>query len=110
MFRALRTRFRTIEALASANLRAVEKILQPAGLSRLRARQIRNAAKVVFGDFGERGLTAWGRRHPDQLEDYLCALPGVARKVAKCVSMYACDESRFPWMLTSGESEPVGAC
>ncbi len=96
VFRSLRDRFGTIEALAAARLTALEKILQPAGLSRLKGRQIRDAARAVHRDFGVRGLTAWGRAFPDELEDYLCTLAGVARKVAKCVSMYACDAQSLP--------------
>lgn len=96
IFKSIRKTFPTVSTLASARLEAIELILRPAGLSRLKSWQIRNAAKVVLRDFGERRLTSWGRKHPSDLEDYLCNLPGVARKVAKCVTMYACDARSLP--------------
>ena len=96
VFRELRKRFPTARKLATARLRSLESILRPAGLAKLKSPQIRNAARVISRDFGERGLTSWGRANPAELEDYLCTLPGVAKKVAKCISMYSCNAESLP--------------
>ncbi len=96
IFRAIKARYRSIEQLASATTRTLERILKPAGLSALKARQLKAAASAIYRDYGARGLTKLGRRNYVQMEAYLYALDGVGKKTAKCVSMYACDAPSLP--------------
>jgi endonuclease III len=95
-FRQLRRSYPSIESLRAAGISPLVKILRPAGLARLKASQIRSAARAVFRDFGKTGLTRAGRRDPASIEAYLQTLNGVGVKVAKCVTMYACDSASLP--------------
>ena len=95
-YKNVKRRYPTIDALAAARLTDLTSILKPAGLSTLKAEQIRNAARAVLRDFGRTGLTRAGRKDPEFLEKYLMRLDGVGVKVAKCVTMYACDAEALP--------------
>lgn len=95
-YRSVKRAYPTIDLLAKARLNELEKLLKPAGLSTLKAVQIRRAADVVFRDFGRTGLTRAGRKNPALIEAYLMRLDGVGIKVAKCVTMYACDAESLP--------------
>jgi endonuclease-3 len=96
VFRQLKRHYKTLDALAGAKLPLLRGLLKPAGLSRLKARQLTLASQIIQREFSERSLTTFGRRSPAQFEDFLRTLPGVAVKVAKCVSMYACDATSLP--------------
>ena len=95
-YKSVKRRYPTIYALAAARLADLTSILKPAGLSKLKSAQIRDAARAVLRDFGRSGLTRAGRKDPELIEKYLMQLDGVGVKVAKCVTMYACDAETLP--------------
>ena len=95
-YRDVKRTYPTIDALATSSLDELTSLLKPAGLSNLKARQIREAATTIFRDFGRTGLTRAGRKDPVSIERYLMRLDGVGVKVAKCVTMYACDSESLP--------------
>lgn len=83
---ALFRRFPTPRALAAAPLREVERILQPIGFYRTKARYVtQTAARVV----------EQGNRLPRTIEG-LMEYPGVGRKVANCVLVYAFGKDAIP--------------
>lgn len=77
-------RYRTPQALARAPRGDVEKILQPIGFYRVKARYVVESARYVE----KKGV-------PQTLEG-LMELPGVGRKVANCVLVYAFGEEAIP--------------
>ncbi len=83
---ALFRRFPTPKALARAPLREVERILQPIGFYRTKARYVtQTAARIV----------EQGGRLPRTIEG-LMEYPGVGRKVANCVLVYAFGQDAIP--------------
>lgn len=78
-------RWKTPRALARADLRAVGRVLKPIGFYRTKARYITQAARIVE----DRG------RVPRTLEG-LMEIPGVGRKVANCVLVYAFGGDAIP--------------
>ncbi|HEX7899245.1 MAG TPA: endonuclease III [Planctomycetota bacterium] len=76
-------RYPTAKALAGARRRDVEKILQPIGFYRTKAGYVIESARRVLGGV------------PRTLEG-LMELPGVGRKVANCVLVYAFGERAIP--------------
>jgi endonuclease-3 len=78
-------RFPTAKALAAAPRREVERILQPIGFYRTKARYVIESARLVL----EKGGV------PRTLEG-LMELPGVGRKVANCVLVYAFGGQAIP--------------
>lgn len=81
---ALFRRYATPRALARARPRAVERILKPIGFYRTKARYVIGTARKVL----EGGV-------PTTLEG-LMECPGVGRKVANCVLVYALGQPAIP--------------
>lgn len=71
--RELFRKYPTAEALATADISDVERIITPCGLYRMKARSIIDASEMLVRDFG--GTL------PDNM-DALLTLPGVGRKIA----------------------------
>jgi endonuclease III len=79
-------RFPTARALARADRRAVEKILKPIGFYRTKASYVMETAAMVEGMKGKIPRTIEG----------LMEFPGVGRKVANCVLVYAFGQQAIP--------------
>ncbi len=79
-------RFPTPKALAEADRRIVEKILQPIGFYRTKASYVMETARMV---------EAAGGKIPETIEE-LMEFPGVGRKVANCVLVYAFGQQAIP--------------
>jgi endonuclease-3 len=77
-------RYPTPRSLARADRRSVERILKPIGFYRTKARYVTGAARLVL----QQGV-------PRTLEGLL-EVPGVGRKVANCVLVYAFGQEAIP--------------
>ena len=74
--------------------RASEKQLRECAVG-YRAKNLRATAQLVSSD--ECDLEAWSAHSDGQLRAHLCALPGVGKKVANCVMLFAYERLRaFP--------------
>ena len=74
-------------SLASANKKDVIKIIRRIGFFNAKSKNVINAAKMVLEKFGG--------RVPQTMEQLL-ELPGVGRKVANCVLVYAFQQDAIP--------------
>ena len=80
-------RYPDADALAGARLRDVERIVRPIGFYHVKARRIVEVARIIRDEHG--GTV------PDDL-DALVSLPGVGRKTANCVLVYAFEKPAIP--------------
>lgn len=96
IYRNLRQRFPSWEEVRDAPLREIEPVIRDAGLSRIKARQIKTLLRRLTNDFGSLSPTRMRAMDTETLENYLVALPGVGLKTARCVMMYAFDRAVFP--------------
>lgn len=71
-------------------------LLQDAGFSRQKARWIRRSLAMVVERFGSLSLAPMAGWADDDVESFLCTLPGVAIKSAKCVMMYSLGRKVLP--------------
>lgn len=71
--RELFAKFPTIESIAACDLSKLEEIVRPCGLYRTKAKNIRDACKMVIDDYNG--------KIPDSMDELL-KLPGVGRKIA----------------------------
>ena len=85
--RALFARYGTPQELAAADISDVEGIIRPIGFYRVKAKRIIQVAKIIAEEHG--GAV------PDDMES-LTALPGVGRKTANCVLVYAFEKPAIP--------------
>lgn len=77
---ALMAAYPSPEALSRAPLGKIEKLIYASGFYKAKARNLRAAAREI--------LERFGGKVPDNMED-LVSLPGVGRKTAGCVLVYA---------------------
>lgn len=96
VYRSVKQRFSTWEDVLESPPSVLESLLRPAGLGRVKSRQIRGALRRIKKDFGSCDLTRLRDRAPDSIEEYLIGLPGVSDKVAKCVMMWTLGAQVLP--------------
>ena len=81
------SKYKNVKALADARTKDVEKIIKSIGFYHVKAKRIIEVAKIINSQYkGE---------VPDSLEK-LIELPGVGRKTANCVLVYAFDKPAIP--------------
>lgn len=79
--------YSTPAQLAAADPGDVERIIRPIGFYRVKAKRIIDVARVILDEYG--GVV------PDDI-DRLTSLPGVGRKTANCVLVYAFEKPAIP--------------
>ncbi|HEV3320772.1 MAG TPA: DNA lyase [Solirubrobacteraceae bacterium] len=100
----LRTRLQTWEAVRDAPLEEVEEAIRPGGISKVKSRRIQAILRAISeaGKDSLSGAPFEAGERPDELSlewlahvplaqarDYLTSLPGVGRKTAACVLLFA---------------------
>ena len=85
-FLRLRERFDSWEAVRDAPVEEIEEAIRPGGISKVKSARI----KAILEAVGEDLDLSWMRDAPvEESRDHLCALPGVGRKTAACVLLFA---------------------
>jgi endonuclease-3 len=88
----LRERFPSWEAVRRAPEEEVEGAIRPGGISRVKARRIRQILDALDGDD-----LCWLETAPlEEARAHLLALPGVGRKTAACVLLFAFGRPEVP--------------
>jgi len=95
-FTKLKAQFPSWSTVRRRDRKRIEQILRPAGLSKLKARQLLAILERLRSSFGRATLAPMGRLPNRQAEAFLTSLPGVAAKVAKCVLMYSLGRQVLP--------------
>ena len=88
-FLRLRERFPSWDAVRDAPVEELEEAIRPGGISKVKSKRIKAILEAIGA--GGRDLDlSWMRDAPvPESQDYLCALPGVGRKTAACVLLFA---------------------
>jgi len=81
------SKYKTPKALAKANVKDIEKIIKSIGFFHVKSKRIIEVAKIIDSKY--KGKV------PDSLEK-LVELPGVGRKTANCVLVYAFEKPAIP--------------
>ena len=81
------SKYKNAKQLANARLKDIEKIIKPIGFYHVKAKRIIEVAKIINSKYN--GIV------PDDLEK-LVSLPGVGRKTANCVLVYAFEKPAIP--------------
>jgi len=77
----------TMEDVAYAPVEKLEQLVRKAGFYHVKARRIREVSRIL--------LEEYGGRVPDDIDELL-KLPGVGRKTANCVLVYAFNKPAVP--------------
>jgi len=85
--RKLFTKYKTVEQLAKANTKEIQKLIKSTGFYRVKAKRIKDVANML--------IEQHAGRVPDNIDELL-SLPGVGRKTANCVLVYAFNRPAVP--------------
>jgi endonuclease-3 len=87
-YERLRERFPSWETVRDAPVEEIEEAIRPGGLAVTKAPRIQ-AILHAISESGSMGLSWLAEGPLDEARDYLCELPGVGRKTAACVLLFA---------------------
>lgn len=96
IYRRLKSAFKSWDRLLASSPGSLKAIVKPAGLSRVKSKQIRGALRRIAEDFGSCNLSPLKELESCDVHAYLVSLPGVSDKVAKCVMMYTLGAEVLP--------------
>lgn len=95
-FAHLRQRFPTWEAVSRARIGQIEKAIRIGGLSRVKAPRIRKILRQIKAERGKLSLDFLAKLSDEEAMNYLLRLPGVGRKTASCVLLFALSRPILP--------------
>jgi len=95
---ALRERFSGWEAVRDAPVDEIEEAIRPGGISRVKSARIRSILHAISDTAPDHELSlTWLADVPvSDAQRYLCSLPGVGRKTAACVLLFALGRRDVP--------------
>jgi endonuclease III len=96
VYRRFKRRFPRWADLESATHEEVAAAIVEGGLSGQKARHLKAIIAKLREDFGGVSLRRLARMDTPDAEEYLCSLPGVGIKTARCVLMYSLRRDVFP--------------
>jgi DNA-cytosine methyltransferase len=88
--------YRPWRKLLDASSEDVAACIQRGGLGSIKARSFIDIAKRLKEDFGTVSLNKIKKWSTERAEEYLCSLPGVGQKTARCVLMYSLGRDIVP--------------
>jgi endonuclease III len=88
-FLRLRTRFPAWEAVRDAPIAEIEEAIRPGGISKVKSVRIQAILRAMTERHGELSLDWLPDVELTEARDYLTELPGVGRKTAACVLLFA---------------------
>lgn len=95
-YRSLKETFPTHYQIAEAPAEYIARPIASGGLSNQKARAIRDLLDIIVEKFGEPTLKPLRKMSDEEAETFLLSLPGVGKKVARCVMMYSLGRQVFP--------------
>ncbi|HEY3727225.1 MAG TPA: endonuclease III [Solirubrobacteraceae bacterium] len=87
-FLRLRERFPSWEEVRDAPVDEIEEAIRPGGISKVKSARIKSILKAISAT-GEVSLDGLSEMDVPEAQEYLVALPGVGRKTAACVLLFA---------------------
>ena len=95
-YERLRSRFPDWQAVAAAPVEEVEEAIRPGGISKVKSLRIKAMLASIEAETGSLDLGFLARRPRETAIGFLERLPGVGRKTAACVLLFAFDRPEMP--------------
>ncbi len=92
----LRNRFPDWAAVAAAPVEEIEEAIRPGGISKVKSQRIKSMLAVIEIETGGFDLGFLADAPREEAIEFLERLPGVGRKTAACVLMFAFDRPEIP--------------
>lgn len=96
LYQTLKATYQSWDEVLEQGFENLERFLAPGGLVKAKAPQLWAALEKVKKDFGKCDSSNLKRMSEPEVYDYLVSLPGISKKVAKCVMMYTLDMDVLP--------------
>lgn len=95
-FRTLKRVFPKYKMLADTPVRKLSEAVAWGGLQNQKALAVKAIIKTLIKQFGKPTLAPLKKMSDDECERFLVSLPGVGKKVARCVMLYSLNRQVFP--------------
>ena len=95
-FAGLRARFSEWEEVLDAPTEEVADAIRPGGIAQVKADRIQQILAEIERREGRLDLGQLSSLPDDEVNDYLCSLPGVGPKTAACVLLFSMGRDAFP--------------
>ena len=95
-YRTLKRVFPKYEMLAATPIRKLSKVIAWGGLQNQKASAVQAIIKTLIKQFGKPTLAPLKKMSDEECEQFLVSLPGVGKKVARCVMLYSLNRQVFP--------------
>jgi len=95
-FRSLKQAFPSFEDLAIASKKELVSKVTWGGLQNQKAASVKALMEDIVDRFGQPSLSKLKYLKDEECEEFLSSLPGVGKKVARCVLLYSLDRKVFP--------------
>lgn len=95
-FRTLKRAFPKYKMLADTPVRKVSQVIAWGGLQNQKAMAVKAIIKTLIKEFGKPTLAPLKKMSNEECEQFLSSLPGVGKKVARCVMLYSLKRQVFP--------------
>jgi len=92
----LRNRFPHWAAVAAAPVEEIEEAIRPGGISKVKSLRIKSMLGVIEAETGGLDLRFLAEAPREEAFEFLERLPGVGRKTAACVLLFAFDRPEIP--------------
>jgi endonuclease III len=95
-YKDLKRAFPTFLMISEAPAEYIAKPLEPGGLYNQKSNAIKNILETIIEHFRKPTLAPLKRMSDAECESFLTMLPGVGKKVARCVMLYSLGREVFP--------------
>lgn len=95
-FKSLKRAYPTYEQLRQASVKELSARVSWGGLQNLKSRLVNKILATITEKFRKPTLAPLRNMPEDECEKFLCSLPGVGKKVARCVMLYSLNKEVFP--------------
>ena len=95
-FKSLKRAFPTFHKLSQASEKELSRRIEWGGLQNRKAQAVKKITAIIIKKFGKLTLAPLHKMTAAECEQFLCSLPSVGKKVARCVMMYSLATSVFP--------------
>lgn len=95
-FDSLKGSFKNWEQVARADTRGIIRAIKIGGLSRIKAKRIKNILKVIYEERGSYSLVFLKKENIFEAHKFLISLKGVGPKTAACILLFSCRKPILP--------------
>jgi endonuclease-3 len=95
-FASLKASFNSWEAVASASVEHIARVIKSGGLFQIKAARIKQVLEQIEKEQGCISLDSLKSKTMTETEDYLMRLPGVGHKTASCVLLFSLGKPSLP--------------